>query len=35
MVHGHLDHSVPEQEGSVRGEDSQESPDNLLPRIHR
>lgn len=35
MVHGHLDNPVPEQEGSVRGEDSQEPAHHLLPRVHR
>lgn len=35
MVHGYLNHSVLEQEGSVRGEDPEKSADNLLPRVHR
>lgn len=35
MVYGHFDYIVPEQEGSVRGEDTQESADNLLSRIYR
>lgn len=35
MVHGHFDNPVPEQKGSVRGEDPQESAHNLFPRIHR
>lgn len=35
MVYGHLNNIVPEQEGSVRGEDPQEPAHNLLPRVYR
>jgi len=34
VVHGHLDHPLPEQEGSVWGEDPQVATDHLLRRLH-
>lgn len=35
VVHGHVDHSVPEQEGSLRGEDQEKPAHHLFPRVLR
>jgi hypothetical protein len=35
VVHGHFDHLVPQQKGSLREEDLQIAPYDLLPRLHR
>lgn len=34
MVHRYLNHSISEQEGSVRGENPEKSADNLLPGVY-
>ena len=35
VVHRHVHHPVPQQEGPVRGEDQEEPAHHLLPGIHR